>query len=1197
MKKHTCIFIGFVAAMLATCVAGMPPVTSFTPGNIVVSRVGTGATLTSAATAIFLEEYTPTGTLVQTIPMPTAVAGAHAPLTVQGTATTEGIVTRSQDGAFLVLGGYGTAPGTAAPSGVASATINRVIGLVDAQGNIDTTTKLGNAYSAVAFRGAATADGNQFWMTGANEGVRTAAFGATTSSLVSTTVTNLRVAGAFGSQLYFSTGSGSTRGIYAVGNGLPTGTGTVATSLISVGSTPAPSQFVLLDLNGGVAGLDTAYLAVDATVRKFAFDGTAWNAAGTATSSNGNVIGVAAKVSGGNVTVFATTATHLIQAADTTGGTLAGAFTSLVTAASGTAFRGTALAPESGVVSPAPSGAGVATPNTLNIGDQTLLSVAVTPGANPASTGLAVTANLTAIGGNAAQPLFDNGSNGDVTAGDSVFSLNFTPTTGAGALALPVTVSDAQSRSSSTSIGLTISAPLPTTRIHAIQGTTNAPLSGTFKVEGIVTGVFPGIGGFFVQEEDADNDADPLTSEGIFVDSTASVAVGDQVRVQGTISNQFDLTRFASGATVTVLSGGNALPVAVTPAFPFAPANVGTLYLERFEGMRVTFPTRLFVTDHFNLERFGEVRLSPLTQIFNPTELVDPNDAPASGVNSSGTGNVASVTATQSLNDRYRIMLDDGRNGQNGSPIPFLRTSAVGGGKTLRLGDSTAGLTGVLSYDFGEFRVQATAPVTFDETNPRQAAPPNVGGNVRVAGTNVLNYFITFGGPNDRGADNNTEFVRQKAKIVAGLKALNAGVVALSELQNNGTAGGSAFDDLVNSPTGLNAAMTAGGLPTYTIIATPSTPFGTDAIQVGLMYQPSLVTPVGVALTDTLNFSTYSRPPLAQLFSVNATGGKFWVITSHFKSKGPAGATGADVDQNDGQGAYNFLRKSQATALISFINTTLAPVDPDVLVVGDLNAYGQEDPIDLFRAAGFVDLIAAANTTEPPYSFLFGGQVGRLDHALATASLATRLTGAIEWHVNAAEPRAIDYDLSFKTDDQYVANLYRFSDHDPLLVGLDVPAAALLLTPNYGRPGTTVVINGANLGTTSAVTFTGGANAVFTINSSSQITVTVPAAAQSGPIQVATGAGVIATDAFRLLPRITAFAPALGAVGTEVTITGTDLLHVTAVKFANNRSAAFIIDSNTQIRATVPAGAVRGSIRVESPGGAATSLNRFTVTP
>ena len=464
MKTHTCKFIGFVAAMLATCVAGAAP---FTPGNIVVSRVGTGATLSSAATAIFLEEYTPTGTLVQTIPMPTVVAGAHAPLTVQGTATTEGIVTRSQDGAFLVLGGYGTVPGTAAPSGVASATINRVVGLVDSQGNINTTTKLSNAYSSGSFRGAATADGNQFWMTGGNEGVRTAAFGATTSSLVSTTVTNTRVAGAFGGQLYITSASGSFQGVNAVGAGLPTTSGNALTLVASAAGNA--SQFVLLDLNAGVAGLDTIYVANSAAVLKFTFNGATWTAAGSATSANGNVIGLAAVSNGSTVSLYGATGTAFVRMTDSNPtGALTGAFGNPVLAATGTAFRGVALAPASGAVSTPPTGSGTATPNTVALSGTTLLTVSVIAGANPASTGITVTANLSGIGGSSSQALNDTGTNGDLTAGDKIFSFSTAVASGTGSLAVPVTVADAQSRSSSTSIALTISAGGGVTKISAI---------------------------------------------------------------------------------------------------------------------------------------------------------------------------------------------------------------------------------------------------------------------------------------------------------------------------------------------------------------------------------------------------------------------------------------------------------------------------------------------------------------------------------------------------------------------------------------------------------------------------------------------------------------------------------------------------------------------------------------------------------
>lgn len=1191
----------FAGLLSASAYAG-----AFTPGNIVVSRIGSG-TGSSNGAPLFLDEYTPNGSLVQSIALPTSGSGANASLVVQGSATTEGYVTRSGDGAFLAVAGYAGSVGATSStlSGASASSTNRVAALIDANGNIDTTTRLSSGSGAI--RSAVTQDGNRFWFTGANDGVHTVPFGnaaGSASTIVNSAGTNLRVGGIFGSQLYFSTASGTPGiGFWKVGNGLPTTSGNAVTQIIGTTNSHT-SAFILLDLDAGVAGVDTAYVTIGSSIAKYKSNGSTWTAAGSIATS-ASALGVTALVNGSSVTVFATTVANVLRATDTASGTLSGSFSTLATAGSGQAFRGVVEAPQGGGSTTSnPTGSGTATPNTVNIGEQTLLRVVVTPGSDPVSTGITVTGNLSAIGGSTSQAFFDNGTNGDATAGDNIFSYATTVSSGTGAVSIPVTVADAESRSSATSIGLSISSPTGITFIHSIQTPTNTPLSGSYKVEGIVTGVFSGLGGFTVQEEAADYDADPLTSEGIFVESTASVQVGQKVQVQGTISNEFNLTRFDSGATVTVQAGGATfpLPAAMVPVFPFAAGS--THYLERFEGMRVSFPGRLYVTDHYNLERYGELLLSPLTQIFQPTEVVDPNNATASGVSSSGTSNVAAVTARQSLNDRYRVMLDNGNNIENGSPIPFLRTSAIGGGKTLRLGDYTQDLAGVLFFDFSEWRVQVPggpASVTFSEGNARPATAPLVGGNVKVAGSNVLNYFTTL---NSRGANTTTEFNRQKAKIVAGLKGINAAVVALSELQNNGTGSNSAVYDLVKSATGLNTAMTQSGLPTYEIVTTPSTPFGSDEIQCGFIYQPSLVTPVvsGLpnasstgAVTDNAAFSTYSRPPLAQLFSVNATGGKFWVIANHFKSKGAGDATGADLDQGDGQSAYNFRRKNQATALINFINNTLSPIDPDVLVIGDLNAYGEEDPIDLFRAAGLIDLVTAFSPTAQPYSYLFDGQIGRLDHGLATPSLAAQVTGAVEWHVNADEPRAIDYDLTYKTDDQFVANLYRYADHDPIIVGLDIPAAALQLTPEYGRSGSVITIIGGGLGSTSSVQFAGGATASFTITSSSKLTVTVPATAQTGPIQVTTGSGVLTTSPFRLLPKVNSFTPASGSVGVEVTVIGSGFSAATDVKFGAT-DATFVVDSDTQLRAVVPVGAVRSNIRVEAPGGSATSVARFNVT-
>jgi predicted extracellular nuclease len=194
----------------------------------------------------------------------------------------------------------------------------------------------------------------------------------------------------------------------------------------------------------------------------------------------------------------------------------------------------------------------------------------------------------------------------------------------------------------------------------------------------------------------------------------------------------------------------------------------------------------------------------------------------------------------------------------------------------------------------------------------------------------VLNYFTTFidgntvfgqsgqgcslGGDvaagNCRGANGLAEFQRQKAKIVNALVGLNADVVGLMEIQNNGN---TAVNDLV---AGLNAVVGAG---TYASVALPTGGTGTDAIRVAMIYKPARVSPVGAALSDTN--AIHSRPPLVQTFAA-ANGERFSVVVNHFKSKGSCPAeAGADADQGDGQGCWNALRTQQAQALRGYISS------------------------------------------------------------------------------------------------------------------------------------------------------------------------------------------------------------------------------------------------------------------------------------
>ena len=441
--------------------------------------------------------------------------------------------------------------------------------------------------------------------------------------------------------------------------------------------------------------------------------------------------------------------------------------------------------------------------------------------------------------------------------------------------------------------------------------------------------------------------------------------------------------------------------------------------------MLVKFPQMLTATETFTLGRFGEVSLSVGGRIFNPTNFIDPNDNPASGTATIGTSNVAAVTAQQDLNNRSRILLDDASSVQNPPIIPFLNPADT----TLRIGSTIANLTGILSYDFSEYRLQPTVAPAFNYA-ARPAVPAVGNSNVKIASFNVLNYFNGNGSgggfPTSRGADSLSEFIRQRTKIIKAISSLNADAVGLIEIENDGTSAQSAIADLVN---GLNAAMGAG---TYTFVVDPVAPngnTGTDEIKVAIIYKPSKLTTSGPSKADI--DPVHNRPPLAQTFTVNANGEKFTLIVNHFKSKSCTNATGVNTDQGDGQGCYNSNRKLQAQALLAFVSgIQTATSDNDVISVGDYNAYEEEDPMDILKAGGLINILPGT------YSYVFDGQSGSLDNALVTTSLLTHVSGVSKWHINADEPIAKSYDQQFNPAYAYSPDAFRSSDHDPVLVGL-----------------------------------------------------------------------------------------------------------------------------------------------------------------
>ncbi|MFW6063287.1 MAG: ExeM/NucH family extracellular endonuclease, partial [Chloroflexota bacterium] len=584
----------------------------------------------------------------------------------------------------------------------------------------------------------------------------------------------------------------------------------------------------------------------------------------------------------------------------------------------------------------------------------------------------------------------------------------------------------------------------PATFIHEIQGSgATSPMEGdSVVIEGVVVGDFQNnaepddgdLNGFFVQEEDADADGDPATSDGMFVFSGGldDVSVGQQVRVAGTV-DEFGF----SGSLITELTdvsdllicGDAELPTVTEIELPVTDISD----FERYEGMYVRFPQELVIAEYFNYDRFGEIVLAlPLGEDEDggrpqqPTAIAEPG---------------ADAAAIAEANALRRITLDDGRTAQNPDPAIHPNGNEFTLDNKFRGGDIVQNATGVMDDAFGLYRIQPTEQPTYTPANPRPAAPEDVGGSLTVASFNVLNYFTTIddgqdtcgptGGQECRGADTPEELERQRTKIIAALSEMDADVVGLIELENN--PGDVPVADLVQ---GLNDVMGAG---TYDYIATGA--IGTDAIRQALIYKPATVTPVGnYAILDSSVDPRFdddrSRPVLAQTFMEEATGGVVTVAVNHLKSKGSPCGTGDDDPQ---QGSCNLTRTLAAEAMVDWLaGDPTGSGDADFLIIGDLNAYDEEDPIDALVAGGYTDLLLQYEG-EFAYSFVFDGQLGYLDHALANGNLLSQVTGATAWHINADEPDILDYDMTFKQDAQdalFEENAYRSSDHDPVIVGL-----------------------------------------------------------------------------------------------------------------------------------------------------------------
>ncbi|HEX8714492.1 MAG TPA: hypothetical protein VF706_02900, partial [Solirubrobacteraceae bacterium] len=347
-------------ALVASALVGAAQASAaaLTPGDVVVYRVGSGSgALSSGAFPVFLDEYDPSGKLVETVALPTAASGSNKPLLASGSASSEGLLTLSANGEYLIETGYDTAPGGSKVSETLSASVPRTIGRVSARGEVNTSTALTDAGNGNNPRGATSSDGTRFWWSGAGKsttgGVHFATLGASTSTLMSSTDTNARAVAIFGGQLY--TSSDPTKegiNIATVGSGLPSTGGQTTTNLPFATAPTGPYAFTLLTLGLGTAP-DTLYVADNAAgvVAKYGLVSGKWVKQGSVAVTG--VTGLTANDVGGTVTIYATSSgssgeggvLYSITDRSGVGGTLSGSATPIATAPSNEAFRGVAFAP------------------------------------------------------------------------------------------------------------------------------------------------------------------------------------------------------------------------------------------------------------------------------------------------------------------------------------------------------------------------------------------------------------------------------------------------------------------------------------------------------------------------------------------------------------------------------------------------------------------------------------------------------------------------------------------------------------------------------------------------------------------------------------------------------------------------------------------------------------------------------------
>ena len=564
------------------------------------------------------------------------------------------------------------------------------------------------------------------------------------------------------------------------------------------------------------------------------------------------------------------------------------------------------------------------------------------------------------------------------------------------------------------------------------------------------------------QEEASDYDADDATSEGLFVEGSVDVETGNLVRLYGEVEENYGMTTLAMDSDVAALDCGTADAVAaVELSMPYE------LDLETVEGMVVSV-TDATVTSTNNLWRFGEIVVSDTVKR-QPSDVAAPLSE--------------AYTAAEEASETSLLTIEDNSSSQYPDALNYFPTFSYV--NAIRIGDSVSA-AGPLNYSFGTYRINPSDVI--EVTSSREANPVVTEGNLSIATFNVLNYFngevdangdVTFDYDENRGADDEVAFELQEGRIVEAIVNLNADVVGLMEIENDGFGEDSAIQSLVNA---INAEL--GETEQYSFIATSDgSEIGTDAITVGLLYKATVVTPENDAMVVAMpeqqideDSLARMRPSLLQSFVHTESSKSFLVAVNHFKSKGSQCAEDvaeAPSEITTIQGSCNALRVSAAITLGNALSDESLPERK--VILGDLNAYSAEDPVavltdytpesrgytittavntgmdegssvDVESSFGYHNLAEEFDAEGFSYWFYGTEQVGSLDHVLASEAMLEDAIDGAHWNINSVEAYQLQYDQALRyypDEDGYAftdVGPFRSSDHDPFIATFDLQA-------------------------------------------------------------------------------------------------------------------------------------------------------------